>query len=180
MGTDAFRQGLAVLAGMGLTFDAWMYHPQLPELIDLARELPDATIILDHLGGPVGIGPYAGRREEVLDAWRPPMERLAKLPNVYLKVGGIGMALFGSEWHKRPTAPSSDDLVAAWGDEMRWCIDHFGPNRCMFESNFPVDRRGCSYVVLWNAFKKTATLGGYDAAETAALFHDTAARAYSI
>ena len=92
MGTDGFRQGLAVLAGMGLTFDAWMYHPQLPELVDLARELPDATIILDHLGGPVGIGPYAGRREEVLAAWRPPMERLAKLPNVYLKVGGIGMA----------------------------------------------------------------------------------------
>jgi predicted TIM-barrel fold metal-dependent hydrolase len=180
MGTPQFREGFAVLAGMGLTFDAWMYHPQLPELVDLAKAFPQATIILDHLGGPVGVGPYAGRRDEVLAAWRPPMERLSKLPNVYLKVGGIGMALYGDGWHKRPTAPTSDDLVAAWGDEMRWCIENFGPNRCMFESNFPVDRRGCSYVVLWNAFKKTTALGGYGAAETAALFHDTAASAYSI
>ncbi len=179
MGSTGFRRGFEVLTGeLGLTFDAWLYHPQLPEVAALARAHPDATIVLDHLGAPVGVGPYAGKRDEVLAAWRPMMADIARCPNVVLKVGGIGMSLYGLGWHKRETAPSSDELVAAWGDEMRFCIDAFGPSRCMFESNFPVDRRGCSYVVLWNAFKKTAA--GYNAAEQADLFRGTAQRAYRI
>jgi predicted TIM-barrel fold metal-dependent hydrolase len=179
MGSPAFRRGFEVLTvELGLTYDAWLFHPQLPELLDLARTHPGSTIVLDHLGGPLGIGPYAGRRAEVLAAWRPLMAEIAACPNVVLKVGGIGMSMFGMNWHKRETAPSSDDLVAAWGDEMRACIDSFGPERCMFESNFPVDRRGCSYVVLWNAFKKTAAAGGYSEAEKADLFRGTARRVY--
>ncbi|MDH4147304.1 MAG: amidohydrolase family protein [Acidimicrobiia bacterium] len=179
MGTDAFRRGFAVLTGeLGLVFDAWMYHPQLPDLVSLARAFPEATIVLDHIGGPVGVGPYANRRDEVLAAWRPPMAELAELPNVVLKVGGIGMALYGAGFHKLPSAPSSDDLVTYWGDQLRWCIDSFGPSRCMFESNFPVDRRGCSYTVLWNAFKKVAA--GYSEAEKDDLFAGTARRAYRL
>jgi predicted TIM-barrel fold metal-dependent hydrolase len=180
MADPSFRRGLGVLTDLGLTFDAWMYHPQLPELVELARANPGATIVLDHLGGPLGVGPYAGRRAEVLEAWRPPMAELAELPNVFLKVGGIGMSLYGMGWHKRETAPSSDDLVKGWGDEIRWCIDRFGPDRCMFESNFPVDRRGCSYVVLWNAFKKIAEAGGYGEAEKDDLFRGSAGRAYRL
>jgi L-fuconolactonase len=181
MGTAAFRRGFEVLTGeLGLTFDAWLYHPQLPEVLDLARTYPEATIILDHLGGPLGIGPYAGRRGEILARWRPMMAEIAACPNVFLKVGGIGMAMYGMAWHKKQSAPASDELVAAWGEPMRHCIEEFGPHRCMFESNFPVDRRGCSYVVLWNAFKKTAAAGGYSAAEKADLFRDTARRAYRI
>ncbi len=181
MASPAFRRGFEVLTGeLGLTFDAWLYHPQLPELIDLARAYPEATIVLDHLGGPVGVGPYAGQREEILAWWRPIMAEVAACPNVVLKVGGIGMSLYGLAWHKQPEAPSSDELVAAWGEEMRFCIDTFGPSRAMFESNFPVDRRGCSYVVLWNAFKKTAAAGGYSAAEKADLFRGAAKRAYRI
>ena len=179
MGTAEFRRGFEVLTGeLGLSYDAWLYHPQLPELLELARAHPDATIVLDHLGGPLGVGPYAGRREEILAWWRPVMAEIAACPNVFLKVGGIGMSVYGLAWHKRDAAPSSDDLVAAWGDEMRYCIDQFGPARCMFESNFPVDRRGCSYVVLWNAFKKTAAAGGYSDAEKAELFRGAARRAY--
>ncbi len=179
MGTPEFRRGFEILTrDLGLTYDAWMYHPQLPELAELARAYPESTIVLDHLGGPIGIGPYAGRRSEILAWWRPVMADIASCPNVYLKVGGIGMALYGLAWHKNETAPTSDELVTAWGDEMRFCIDAFGPDRCMFESNFPVDRRGCSYVVLWNAFKKAAA--GYSSAEKAELFRGAAKRAYRI
>jgi L-fuconolactonase len=181
MGTAPFRRGFEILTGeLGLTYDAWLYHPQLPEVLDLARTYPESTIVLDHLGGPVGVGPYAGQRDEILAWWRPVMAEIGACPNVYLKVGGIGMSLYGLAWHKSGTAPSSDDLVAAWGEEMRFCIDQFSPSRCMFESNFPVDRRGCSYVVLWNAFKKTAAAGGYSQAEKADLFRGAAKQAYRI
>lgn len=125
-------------------------------------------------------GPTPDERDEILAAWRPIMAEIAACPNVFLKVGGIGMSVYGLSWHKRDAAPTSDELVAAWGDEMRFCIDHFGPDRAMFESNFPVDRRGCSYVVLWNAFKKTAAAAGYSPAEKADLFRGSARRAYRI
>lgn len=181
MGSDAFRRGFSVLTGeLGLTFDAWLYHPQLPEVLALAKANPEATIVLDHLGGPLGVGPYAGQRAEILAAWRPIMTEIGACPNVFLKVGGIGMSVYGLDFHKRDAAPSSDDLVAAWGDEMRFCIDAFTPARCMFESNFPVDRRGTNYVVLWNAFKKTAAAGGYSDSEKADLFRGAAHRAYRI
>jgi L-fuconolactonase len=174
----AFRSGLAALGAAGLSFDAWLYHPQIPELTDLARAVPDVRIILDHLGGPLGEGAYAGRRAEVLAAWRPAMKELATCPNVMLKLGGIGMPLFGLDFHQHPEATTSADLAAAWGPEIRWCIEQFGVDRCMFESNFPVDKASCGYAVLWNAFKRMAA--DASPAEKAALFHDTATRAYRL
>jgi predicted TIM-barrel fold metal-dependent hydrolase len=178
LGHDDFRAGLATLGRMGLSFDAWMYHPQLGELVDLARAHPDVTIVLDHLGGPLGIGPYADRRDEVRAAWEAPMAELAGCSNVHLKLGGIGMAIYGLAWHHAPAAPTSEALAGAWGPQIEWCIERFGPDRCMFESNFPVDRRSCSYVVLWNAFKRIAA--GCSDAERAELFRGTARRAYRL
>jgi L-fuconolactonase len=178
MGTDPFRAGARVLADMGLTFDAWLFHPQITELAELAHAQPDLTMVLDHLGGPLGIGPYLGRRHEVLEWWRPAMQAAAACPNVNVKLGGIGMAIYGDGWHHRQEPPGSDDLVAAWGDPIRFCIDTFGPERCMFESNFPVDKRGCSYTVLWNAFQKIAE--PYSDDEKALLFRGCALRAYRL
>jgi len=174
----AFRRGIAVLTRMGLSFEAWQLHPQLDDVVGLADAQPDATIIVNHIGAPMGIGPYAGRRAEVLEVWRPAMARLAARPNVVLKVGGIGMARFGAGFDTWPAPPNSDQLLAYWGEQLRWCIDTFGPSRCMFESNFPVDAESCSYVVLWNAFKKMSA--GYSTAERAELFAGTARRTYRI
>jgi predicted TIM-barrel fold metal-dependent hydrolase len=178
LGERAFRSGLAALGAAGLSFDAWLYHPQIPELTDLARALPDVQIILNHLGGPLGIGPYRGRRDEMLAFWRAALSELAGCPNVVLKLGGIGMPIYGMEWHRDPAPTTSADLVAAWGAEIRWCIEQFGASRCMFESNFPVDKASCSYAVLWNAFKRIAA--DASPSEKAALFHDTATRTYRL
>ena len=181
MGEPAFRAGIAALGRAGLSFDAWLYHPQLPELAALARDHEDVTVVLDHLGGPLGIGPYAGRRDEVLAEWRPMMEAVAACPNVVLKLGGIGMAVYGLGWHRRDEGGATpDELVEAWGDEIRWCIERFGPERCMFESNFPVDKVSCTYADLWEAFGRIAGATGASPADTAALFHDTAVRTYRL
>ncbi len=178
MSDPQFRRGVQQLADRSLTFDAWLYHPQISELTELARAVPDCTFVLDHLGGMLGTGPYAGHRTAILEQWRLDMRELAQCPNVALKVGGIGMVLFGLGFEHRPTPPSSDELVAAWGEPIEYAIQQFGPDRCMFESNFPVDKMSCSYVVLWNAFKKIAA--GMNATEKAALFHDTATRVYRL
>jgi predicted TIM-barrel fold metal-dependent hydrolase len=177
MTTAAFHDGLRVMARMDLTFDAWLYHPQLPELATAADAVPDVTIVLDHLGGPLGIGRHSDR-ETALKEWRANLADVAARPNVYLKVGGIGMPIYGISWHERDRPPTSEELAAAWGDDIRFAIDAFGPRRCMFESNFPVDRRSCSYTVLWNAFKRIAD--GYSPAEKQWLFHDAAATAYRL
>jgi predicted TIM-barrel fold metal-dependent hydrolase len=177
-GDPAFRAGLGALGRAGLSFDAWLYHPQLGELADLATAHEDVTIVLDHLGGPLGIGPYAGRRAAMLEEWRSGMAAVARCPNVVLKLGGIGMALFGLRWHERPVPPSSEELATAWGDEIRWCIETFGSERCMFESNFPVDKGSCDYTVLWNAFKRMTM--DASATEKDNLFHRTATRVYRI
>jgi predicted TIM-barrel fold metal-dependent hydrolase len=176
MGDATFRAGLAELAARDLSFDAWLYHPQIPEVAALARAMPELTIVLDHLGGPLGIGRHAGRRDEIMAQWRIDMADVATCPNVNVKVGGIGMATYGRGYADRTTPPSSDDLVADWGGPIQFTIEQFGADRCMFESNFPVDKESCSYVVLWNAFKKIAAGASDD--ERAALFHDTAARVY--
>jgi L-fuconolactonase len=173
-----FRSGLAALGRSGLIYDAWLYHPQLPELVALARSHDDVPIVLEHLGGPLAIGPYKNRRDDVLASWRHWMRKLAACPNVFLKLGGIGMPIYGMRWHDRPDATTSEALAQAWGPELRWCIEQFGVQRCMFESNFPVDKRSCSYLVLWNAFKRSVSEASKD--ELAALFHDTAAAVYKL
>lgn len=173
-----FREGFAELGRRGLSFDAWLYHPQIRELTDLARAFPDTTIVFDHFGGPLGIGPYAGRRGQVFDQWAGDVAELARCENVLAKLGGLVMPINGFDFHKQEIPPDSDAIVAATGDYYRQMLDCFGPSRCMFESNFPVDKQSCAYPVLWNAFKKLA--GGYSQAEKADLFHDTAARAYRL
>ena len=175
---ETFRQGFAELEAMGLNFDAWFFHHQLDEFTDLARTFPGVTIILDHFGGPLGIGPYAGQQDAVFGAWKDSISALADCPNVHLKLGGINMKINGYAWHKRAKPPSSNELVEATGPYYEHCLQLFGANRCMFESNFPVDRDSCAYTILWNAFKKLSQ--GLDKNEKAALFHDTATRVYGL
>jgi predicted TIM-barrel fold metal-dependent hydrolase len=174
----AFREGLACLGELDLPFDAWVYHPQIPELADLARALPEVTIVLDHIGGPLGIGPYAGKREEVFALWQRNITELARCDNVVIKLGGLTMTMSGFGWHKRDAPPGSIELAEAMGPYYQTCIEYFGAERCMFESNFPVDRASCNYTVQWNAFKRLTQ--EYTQEERRALFHDTAARVYSL
>jgi predicted TIM-barrel fold metal-dependent hydrolase len=173
-----FRRGYAYLRTYGLTFEGWVYHTQIPELTTLAKAFPDTTIIFNHLGGPIGVGQYAGRRDEVFAAWKPAVAELARCPNVVAKVGGIQMVVNGYGWHEQKRPPTSDELLAANRDWYLYMIDRFGPTRCMFESNFPVDKLSCSYTVLWNQFKKLTK--GFSPAERSAMFHDTAMRVYRL
>jgi predicted TIM-barrel fold metal-dependent hydrolase len=173
-----FRQGFAVLGRMGLVFDAWLYHPQLEDLIDLARAFPDQPIVLDHVGGPLGLGWYADKRAEIFAEWRRRMAELAHAPNVYVKLGGIGMRINGFAFHKRAGPPTSQELADAWRPYVETCIAAFGPARCMFESNFPVDKISGSYATYWNAFKRLAA--GASAHEKALLFRDTARTFYRL
>jgi len=173
-----FREGFAQLAGLGLSFESWQYHPQLPDAIDLARAFPETTIILNHVGGVLGVGPYSGRRQEILAGWRKDINELAKCPNVNVKLGGIGMTMFGFDLHERDVPPSSEDLAEAWRQYVEPCIEAFGVNRCMFESNFPPDKQSGGYTELWNAFKRISA--GASAAEKTALYSGTAARVYRL
>ena len=173
-----FRKGLACLERMGLTFDCIVYHPQLPEVADMARAFPGLTIILNHVGRPLGIGPYAGRREELMPEWRAGIDAVAECPNVVVKVGGLGNPISGFDWHQRPFPPGSGEIATAAAPYYLYCIEKFGADRCMFESNFPVDKQSCSYVVCWNVFKRLAR--DFSPTEQADLFHNTAARAYGL
>jgi predicted TIM-barrel fold metal-dependent hydrolase len=178
LGSDQFRVGARVLARMGLSLEAWLYFPQLPELAAFAKAVPDLPIILNHIGGLLRTGPYANRDEEVLGTWRRGIAAVAACPNVCVKLGGIGMPRTGFDWHARSTPIGSEELAASMAPYMRHCIEQFGPSRCMFESNFPVDKVSYSYAVMFNAFKRLSR--GYSAAERATMFHDTAARLYRI
>ncbi len=171
-----FREGFACLGRLGLTFDAWLYHPQLGDLVDLARAFPDQPIVMNHVGGPIGVGSYAGRRAEVFPVWREGIRAVAACPNVFVKLGALSSKRAGFGWHERPVPPNSAELAEAWRPYIETCIEAFGPERCTFESNFPVDKASCSYGVLWNAFKRIAQ--GASAAEKAALFRETAMRFY--
>ena len=173
-----FREGFGRLRHYDLSFDAWLFHDQLEELRDLAERNPETRIILNHVGGPLGIGPYAGKRAEVFEAWSRSIEAMARCENVVMKLGGLQMAISGFRWHHRPQPPTSAELAAAVAPYYRHCIEYFGPDRCMFESNFPVDKVSCSYTVLWNAFKILSR--PYSENERAALFVDTALRIYRI
>ena len=173
-----FRKGFACLAPLGLSFDAWLFHPQIGELADLARAFPDTRIVLDHCGGPVGLGSYAGRRDEIFVGWKASIKDIAKCPNVAVKLGGLAMRLLGYDFHERAMPPSSEDAAAAWRPYIETCIEAFGPNRAMFESNFPPDKGQCSYQVIFNAFKRIAA--PCSEAEKTALFSKTAADVYRL
>jgi L-fuconolactonase len=175
---DDFRAGFAHLAPRGLTFEAWCYHRQLPDVTLLARAFPGTTIILNHFGGPLGIGSYAGKAQDVFAQWRTDVSELATCPNVVAKLGGINMEMNGFAWHERPRPPGSQELAEATRHYYEFTIEKFGVDRCMFESNFPVDKASCSYTVLWNSFKRLTS--GCSATEKARLFHDTAARVYRL
>ena len=173
-----FREGFAELAPRGLSFEAWCYHPQIPEVIDLARAFPTTAIILNHFGGPLGIGPYAGKLDATFAPWKHDISTLAQCPNVMAKLGGINMELNGFAWHEQSAPPSSETLMQATRAYYEHTIEVFGPSRCMFESNFPVDMVSCGYTVLWNSFKRLTA--DYSAQEKAQLFHDTATRVYRL
>jgi len=172
------REGFAQLAPLGLSFDAFMYHPQLADLLDLARAFPATPIVLNHVGGAIGLGRYAGSRDEVFVEWSARIRELAACPNVCVKLGGLGMRMFGFTVHTGELPPSSEELAAAWRPYIETCIAAFGPERAMFESNFPVDKGSCGYAVLWNAFKRITA--GSSVAEKAALFAGTATKFYQL
>ena len=174
-----FRAGFAMLGPRKLSFDAMIYHPQILELADLARAFPDTTIILNHIGGLLAwTRTYLARKDEHIANWRASMAELAKCPNVYVKLGGLGMPYLGSGFETHAKPATSAQLAESWGPLFKHCIDQFGPNRCMFESNFPPDRDSVSYPVIWNAFKRIAA--AYSADEKRALFHGAAAKAYRL
>ena len=173
-----FREGFACLAPLGLSFDAWLFHPQIGELADLARAFPDTGIVLDHCGGPIGVGSYANRREEIFANWKASIQDIAKCPNVMVKLGGLAMRLLGYDFDRRPKPPSSEDAAAAWGAYIETCIEAFSAERCMFESNFPPDKGQCSYQVIFNAFKRIAAQ--YSEPEKTALFSGTATEFYRL
>jgi len=178
MGEETFREGVRTLGRMGHSYDVFFFHPQLPEAVALARACPEVTIVANHFGVPIAGGPYRGRAEETRAFWRTHIAELAACPNVVMKLGAITRPLSGERWDREPQPAGAADIERAWRDEARWCIDHFGPDRCLFESNFPVDKPCVSYAELWNGFKRiTADLGPQ---ERRALFHDTAARVYRI
>ena len=173
-----FRAGLALLGERGYTYDSWHYHHQNAAFAELARAVPGTTMVLDHFGTPLGVGAYAGQREAIFSQWQRDIEAIARCPNVVAKLGGLAMPDNGYGWNLRDHPASSDELVEA---QERWyhhAIACFGPARCMFESNFPVDKQSVPYGVYWNAMKKLAA--GYTADEQQALFHDNAARIYRL
>ena len=176
--TDTFRSGFSCLARYGLSFDSWLYHPQVPDLADLARAFPETTIIMDHVGGPLGVGEYGMNRERTFEEWKGLIADIATCPNVVVKLGGLGMPICGFGWNEREIPIGSEELAEAMAPHILWCIEQFGTDRCMFESNFPVDKVSYSYTTLWNAFKLLSR--DFSATERAALFHDTAARVYRI
>jgi len=175
---STFRKGFANLRPHGLSYDAWLFHPQIGELTGLARAFPETQIVLDHCGGPAGTGQYANRREEIFATWKTSIREIAKCPNVAVKLGGLAMCLLGHDFHERATPPSSEELAAAWRPYIETCIEAFGPERAMFESNFPPDKGQCSYRVIFNAFKRIAA--SYSEAEKNALFSGTAMNVYRL
>lgn len=172
------RQGLRHIAELGLTFDAWVFHPQLSDVVEVARAFPDLTVIMGHCGGPLGYGPYANRSEQVFANWKASMTELAKCPNVVVKLGGMLMRLAAFDYLSLPQPPSSTEMAACWGPYIGTCIELFGADRCLFESNFPVEKMGTGYAMMWNAFKRITS--GASRPEKLALYSGTAKRVYTL
>jgi L-fuconolactonase len=175
---SSFRRGFRWMAELGLTFDTWVYSPQIPEVADLADAFPDVAIVLNHCGTPLAQGVYASRRDEILAAWAASLKDLGRRGQVYCKLGGLAKWLTGSELHLQPLPPTSEDLVKAWSPYFESCLEAFGPSRCMFESNFPQEKPSCGYGPFWNACKKVSA--GLSAGERRDLFVGTACRAYRL
>lgn len=173
-----FREGFAELAPRGLVFEAWCYHTHIPKITALARAFPDTPMVLNHHGGPIGIESYAGKQDEIFPEWQKDIAELAKCENVHAKLGGIQMEVNGYGWHEREKPPGSAELCEATRRWHEHALDVFGTERCMFESNFPVDKMSCSYGILWNSFKRLAA--EYSEAEKSALFHGNAVRVYGV
>jgi predicted TIM-barrel fold metal-dependent hydrolase len=178
LASDQFRAGARILARRGLCLENTLYFPQLPELAAFAQAIPNLAIISNHIGGLMRVGPYANRDAEVLATWKRGIAAVAQCPNVVMKLGGIGMPRIGFDWHVREKPIGSEELAQAMAPFITYCIEQFGSERCMFESNFPVDKVSYSYNVLYNAFKRVSE--SYSATERTAMFHDTAVRVYRI
>ena len=178
LANEGFRAGARVLARMGMSLENTLYFHQLPELVDFANAIPELTIVLNHIGGLYRVGPYANRDSEVMPEWRAGVAAVAQCPNVFLKLGGVGQPRYGFDWHTWENPIGSEELAEGLSPLMNYCIEQFGPERCMFESNFPPDKVSSSYNVLFNAFKRLSK--DYSASERAALFQDTAAKVYRI
>ena len=174
----SFREGMRVLGRLGYSYDTWHYHHQNPAFADLARAVPETTMILDHFGTPLGVGPYADKREEIFEQWKIDVARIAECQNVVAKLGGLAMPDNGFGWFGRALPATSDELVAAQSRYYLHMIDCFTPERCMFESNFPVDKFSLSYSVLWNGLKKMVRDFSED--EQDAMFRGTATRIYRL
>ncbi|MFH1603859.1 MAG: amidohydrolase family protein [Pseudomonadota bacterium] len=172
------RAGIKRLIQLDLSLDAWVFHPQLSDVVELASAFPDLNTILGHVGGPLGYGPYAGKRDEVFSSWKASMTELARYPNISVKLGGMMMRLASFNYLAVDRPPSSTELAAHWRPYVETCIDLFGADRCMFESNFPVEKMGASYATLWNAFKRITA--GASAAEKHQLYSGTARRVYRL
>jgi predicted TIM-barrel fold metal-dependent hydrolase len=174
----SFHEGLKRLSARNLTFDVYVWQVQLPDVISMVRAVPEVTFIINHLGGVVGIHPWKGQREALFPQWRADITTLAREPNVYLKLGGLNMFIPAFDWHKGARRPSSTELAAATAKYFDHGIEAFGPDRCMFESNFSPDKLSGSYRTLWNSFKLIAA--GYSDTEKASLFAGTARHAYRL
>lgn len=174
----AVQAGARRLGQLGLSLDVWLYFHQLDDVVALARACRDLTIVVNHCGGPIGVGPYATKRDEVYGEWKNALALVAGCENVSIKIGGLGMKLAGFSWRERAVPPDSEALAQAWKPYVDACVEAFGPYRALFESNFPVDRAGCTYTSLWNAFKRLTA--GYSQAERALLMYETASRTYKL
>ena len=178
MAETKFREGLSKLIDRGHSFDALVYHPQLSELTELVDAFPNGVFVLNHIGRPLGVGPYQGHRDKVYEVWKKDMAKLAERSNVLVKVGGLGNRVSGFGWDTQPEPPNSQELVEKTSPYYLYTIEVFGPERCMFESNFPVDKNSYSYQTIWNSFKRMTQ--GFSSTEKTWLFHDTAAKAYRL
>ncbi|MGO9877101.1 MAG: amidohydrolase family protein [Acidimicrobiia bacterium] len=174
----AFRAGVTRLGARGLTYDTWHYHYQNREFLSLASAVPDTLMVLDHFGTPIGVGRYADQRDEIFESWKRDIADIARCENVVAKLGGLAMPDNGFGWHVADLPPTSDEFVSAQGRYYHHMIECFGVDRCMFESNFPVDRMSLSYLVLWNALKKIAA--PFSRSERDAMFLDTATSVYRL
>ena len=178
LSSEQFRAGAMVLARKGLVYENTVFFPQLHELAEFAKAIPDLTIVSNHICGLMRVGPYGNRDDEVIPAWRDGVAAVAQCPNVVVKLGGVGQPRYGFDWHTRETPIGSEELAEAMAPLMTYCIDQFGPERSMFESNFPPDKVSYSYNVMYNAFKRMTS--SYSPSERAAMLHDNAERVYSI